>query len=1128
MKKWISLLLAALLLFPAGVSAPTGAASAFPEEPAAASEPAAPEDTEPEAPAGEPEEIYTCETREEAIRFIRAQMTARVAAFSLRCAEEAPITSEDIVAYEGSAPDEGDYLRFNIKDLRISAKNGEITVQAEYRTSAAQEQELNAVIAEILASCDVSALTDYQKALWAFDAVCENVTYAEEDAGETAYTAYGALKDGKAKCQGYALSYYRLARALGVDCRILVGEMTENGITDTHAWNAVKLGKSWYYVDATGGDSADNRYEWFFSPLTGEGFEVNAQYDAGMGDDVFYTADEIREYTFNESISGTCGDAVTWTLEPLTGLLRIDGEGEVEAFTEGELYWREYDKIITAAFIVPTVTALWDGCFEGCAYPLHAVPGSAAESYITEKTLPHHTLSLMKEIPATCAETGRTEGWKCDACNTVFTGNELIPTNDDHSDADANDICDVCGLPLNYTAGGLCGDALRWYFYDNGELIVTGEGRMKDYYTSGKNAAPWSGYRNTISTLTVLPGVESVGNYAFYKCIALTDVHFSDTVTEIGNYAFSGCTSLSEIALPEQIKKLGYSAFENTAFTTVTIPASLTESKYSYFEGPFANSAVETAVFAEGTEVVAYGLFASAKNLKTLVFRTPETMQKIDHYAFCRCTSLTSLALPDSITEIGDNAFLGCTSLSEIALPEQIKKLGYSAYENTAFTTVTIPASLTESKYSYFEGPFANSAVETAVFAEGATVVSYGLFASAKNLKTLVFRTPETMQKIDNYAFCRCTSLTSLSLPDSIAEIGNCAFSGCTSLSEITLPEQLKKLGYNVFNNTAFTTVTIPASLNESRDSFYEGPFANSAVETAVFAEGTVGVPANLFEKATNLNVVEFLSPETVTSIGSNAFRGCSSLSSFIVPENVTKLNSYAFSDCAGLLSVYVPNALLTPGANAFKNCSSLLVVHCPAGANAETYAANNGITCHTDLRYDTQPITLCSGETVSTGAVYCTVCERLLTKESLITPDGHVETDIPAIKATCTSEGKTAGKRCRICDTVLLEPETIPKTDHIPVKDPAKPPTCTKNGLTAGSHCAYCKAVLVEQEVIMATGHFDTLTDGEVPDGVCDICGRKAEESRVTYAIRRVGALFEGWLRLLSRLLRLFSKTKP
>ncbi|MBR5424723.1 MAG: leucine-rich repeat protein [Clostridia bacterium] len=1009
MKKWISLLLAALLLFPAGVSAPTGAASAFPEEPAAASEPAAPEDTEPEAPAGEPEEIYTCETREEAIRFIRAHMTARVAAFSLRCAEEAPITSEDIVAYEGSAPDEGDYLRFNIKDLRISAKNGEITVQAEYRTSAAQEQELNAVIAEILASCDVSALTDYQKALWAFDAVCENVTYAEEDAGETAYTAYGALKDGKAKCQGYALSYYRLARALGVDCRILVGEMTENGITNTHAWNAVKLGESWYYVDATGGDSANNRYEWFFSPLTGEGFEVNAQYDAGMGDDVFYTADEVREYTFNESIFGTCGDAVTWTLEPLTGLLRIDGEGEVEAFPDGELYWREYDKIITAAFIVPTVTALWDGSFEGCAYPLHAVPGSAAESYITEKTLPHHTLSLMKEIPATCAETGRTEGWKCDACNTVFTGNELIPTNDDHSDADANDICDVCGLPLNYTAGGLCGDALRWYFYDNGELIVTGEGRMKDYYTSGKNAAPWSGYRNTISTLTVLPGVESVGNYAFYKCIALTDVHFSDTVTEIGNYAFSGCTSLSEIALPEQIKKLGYSAFENTAFTTVTIPDSLTESKYSYFEGPFANSAVETAVFAEG-----------------------------------------------------------------------------------------------------------------------ATVVSYGLFASAKNLKTLVFRTPETMQKIDHYAFCRCTSLTSLSLPDSIAEIGNCAFSGCTSLSEITLPEQLKKLGYNVFNNTAFTTVTIPASLNESRDSFYEGPFANSAVETAVFAEGTVGVPANLFEKAINLNVVEFLSPETVTSIGSNAFRGCSSLSSFIVPENVTKLNSYAFSDCAGLLSVYIPNALLTPGANAFKNCSSLLVVHCPAGANAETYAANNGITCHTDLRYDTQPITLCSGETVSTGTVYCRVCERLLTQKSLITPEGHIETEIPAVKATCKAEGRTAGKECGACKTVLLEPETIPKADHIPVKDPAKPPTCTKNGLTAGSHCAYCNAVLVEREVVMATGHFDTLTEGEEPDGVCDICGRKAEESRVTYAIRRVGALFEGWLRLLSRLLRLFSKTKP
>ena len=69
----------------------------------------------------------------------------------------------------------------------------------------------------------------------------------------------------------------------------------------------------------------------------------------------------------------------------------------------------------------------------------------------------------------------------------------------------------------------------------------------------------------------------------------------------------------------------------------------------------------------------------------------------------------------------------------------------------------------------------------------------------------------------------------------------------------------------------------------------------------------------------------------SVTSIGWNAFYGCSGLTSVTIPNSVTSIGDGAFNNCSGLTSVTIPNSVTSIGNYAFSNCSELLDVYCYA-----------------------------------------------------------------------------------------------------------------------------------------------------------------------------------------------------
>ncbi len=84
----------------------------------------------------------------------------------------------------------------------------------------------------------------------------------------------------------------------------------------------------------------------------------------------------------------------------------------------------------------------------------------------------------------------------------------------------------------------------------------------------------------------------------------------------------------------------------------------------------------------------------------------------------------------------------------------------------------------------------------------------------------------------------------------------------------------------------------------------------------------------------------------------------------------------------------------------------------------------------------------------------------------------GHAEVVSPAVKVTCTTDGKSEGIVCSRCEKVIKLQVTISKTGHAIQITPAKAPTCTTNGNTEGEHCSTCNLVFTESQVVLATGH--------------------------------------------------------
>ncbi len=147
--------------------------------------------------------------------------------------------------------------------------------------------------------------------------------------------------------------------------------------------------------------------------------------------------------------------------------------------------------------------------------------------------------------------------------------------------------------------------------------------------------------------------------------------------------------------------------------------------------------------------------------------------------------------------------------------------------------------------------------------------------------------------------------------------------------------------------------------------------------------------------------------------------------------------------------------------------------------------------------------------ETGLTAGEKCSVCEAVLTAQTVVPAKGHTEVVDAAVEPTCTETGKAAGKHCSVCSTVTVPQTEIPALGHTPAVDKAVEATCEKTGLTEGSHCAVCQTVITKQEEVKALGHAwgtgfvttqPTCTETGIRSFTCSRC--QAEKTEVEKAL--------------------------
>ena len=215
---------------------------------------------------------------------------------------------------------EGDYILRHCQGWHASTRwssnsNGgfdlNMTYMVSYLSDAAQEEKVDQAEAEVFQKLKLSGQSDYQKIKAIYDYICENVSYdytnLDDDTYIQKYTAYAALIDKTAVCQGYASLLYRMALDAGVDARVISGDAG-----GPHAWNIVRLNGKYYNLDSTW-DAGRENYSYFLKSMKAfSDHERDEDYSSSEFTEAYpmaesdYPVNHVHNVVKDEAVEPTC------------------------------------------------------------------------------------------------------------------------------------------------------------------------------------------------------------------------------------------------------------------------------------------------------------------------------------------------------------------------------------------------------------------------------------------------------------------------------------------------------------------------------------------------------------------------------------------------------------------------------------------------------------------------------------------------------------------------------------------------------------------------------------------------------------------------------------------------------
>ena len=173
-------------------------------------------------------------------------------------------------------------------------------------------------------------------------------------------------------------------------------------------------------------------------------------------------------------------------------------------------------------------------------------------------------------------------------------------------------------------------------------------------------------------------------------------------------------------------------------------------------------------------------------------------------------------------------------------------------------------------------------------------------------------------------SFANCISLTSIVIPDNVEILGRFSFYGCSGLRSVTIGKSIPALKLKKGNVTynAFSGCNNITSLTwNARECLDLGGMNTSNFELVTIGPEVEVIPDN-FAKQSKIQEINI--PNSVKSIGNNAFALCDLMENATIGTAVTAIGNSAFEGCSRLTRITIPNSTTTMGDNVFLDCSSL------------------------------------------------------------------------------------------------------------------------------------------------------------------------------------------------------------
>ena len=323
----------------------------------------------------------------------------------------------------------------------------------------------------------------------------------------------------------------------------------------------------------------------------------------------------------------------------------------------------------------------------------------------------------------------------------------------------------------------------------------------------------------SLRKLVIGNDVENIPDNAFNGCSNLSSVTVGSKIKEIKSYSFNGCNNIAKVFWLTNTPPTGYeylfgkinyvsnnkyTKLENKVVTQflssnfeidgiVYIPTSLADRKCCVADyNPGVNNrdvSIPSTVTYQGVELIVGDIMPHAFYKNELVETMAlENKGMVGESAFEGCNNLARVEIPQSITRIEDYAFRNCTALTDAFFFDRETQLplGAQLFAECPLDTLYLGAKI----------EYISEASE-----------STSPFCGNKSLKTVIITDVET--DIYDYEFYGCSGLEMAVVGDGVERIGRWTFSGCSSLKNFTFGSNVSTIGEEAFSDcTAVTNIT--------------------------------------------------------------------------------------------------------------------------------------------------------------------------------------------------------------------------------------------------------------------------------------------------------------------------------